>query len=240
MPILLTETSRAFAKLHISIVLAGFTGVLGKLITISEGMLVWYRMLFTFVIFLGILLLSKRFHAVNFKDFCKIGGIGILLCLHWIFFYGSIKASNISIGVVCFALVGFFTALLEPLIMHRRFSFRELAFSLLTLLGVTLIFSFDSRYRLGIGLGIISSLMAALYTVSNKRVCQGFSSGTLLLFQMLGGFLFLSALLPFYIDYFNITYIVPDMSDIILLLCLVFFCTIIMNFLQIQIGRVHV
>ena len=161
--------------------------------------------------------------------------LGILLCLHWIFFYGSIKASNISIGVVCFALVGFFTALLEPLIMHRRFSFRELAFSVLTLLGVTLIFSFDSRYRLGIGLGVISSLMAALYTVFNKRVCQGFTSGTLLLFQMLGGFLFLSALLPFYIGYFNVTYLVPDMRDFILLLCLVFFCTIIMNFLQIQV-----
>lgn len=229
---------QAFLRLHISVLLAGFTGVLGKLIQISEGMLVWYRMLFTFLIFWGILLAFKRFERIGWQDFRKIGGVGVLLCLHWLFFYGSIKASNISIGVICFALIGFFTAVLEPLVLHKRFSGRELLFSLLSLAGVALVFSFDTRYRLGIGLGVISSLLAALFTTVNKRVCANYSSGTLLLYQMLGGFLFLSCLLPFYIHYFDVTYLVPHTQDLIWLLCLVLFCTIVMYFLQLQALRV--
>lgn len=240
MPIPSTPISsqQAFLRLHISVLLAGFTGVLGKLIEISEGMLVWYRMLFTFLIFWAILLAFKRFERISWQDFRKVGGVGVLLCLHWLFFYGSIKASNISIGVICFALIGFFTAVLEPLVLHKRFSGRELLFSLLSLAGVTLVFSFDTRYRLGIGLGVISSLLAALFTTVNKRVCANYSSGTLLLYQMLGGFLFLSCILPFYIHFFDITYLVPHWQDLAWLLCLVLFCTIVMYFLQLQALRV--
>lgn len=232
------SNQQAFLRLHISVLLAGFTGVLGKLIEISEGMLVWYRMLFTFLIFWGILLAFRRFERIALRDFLRVGGVGVILCLHWLFFYGSIKASNISIGVICFALIGFFTAVLEPLILHKRFSAREMLFSMFSLLGVALIFSFDTRYRLGIGLGVFSSLLAALFTICNKRVCANHSSGTLLLYQMLGGFLFLSCILPFYVHYFDITYLVPHWQDLTWLLCLVLFCTIVMYFLQIQALRV--
>lgn len=225
---------QAFFRLHVSVLLAGFTGVLGKLIQISEGMLVWYRTGITALLFTALLLAFGRFERIGLRDFLKVGGVGVLLCLHWIFFYGSIKASNISIGVICFALIGFFTALLEPLVLHRRLSGRELLFSLLSLAGVALIFSFDTRYRLGIGLGVISSLLAALFTTVNKRVCAQYPTRLLLLYQMVGGFLFLSCFLPFYIHYFDITYIIPHASDLFWLLCLVVFCTIIMNFLQLQ------
>ena len=114
----------------------------------------------------------------------RIGGVGLLLGLHWVFFYGSIKASNVSIGVVCFSLVGFFTAFLEPLINCHRVSFKEVVFSLLTLFGVVLIFHFDTRYRLGIGLGIISSALAALFTITNKKIGNNYSTSTMLLYEI--------------------------------------------------------
>ena len=237
LPVTPITARQAFVRLHISIVLAGFTGVLGKLITISEGLLVWYRMCFTFLFLWVILLCCKKLERLPLRPALNIAGVGVLLCLHWIFFYGSIKASNISIGVTCFALIGFFTALLEPLILHQRFSVRELLFSLLTLLGVALIFSFDTRYRLGISLGVLASLLGALYTITNKKVSTGYQTSTLLLYQMAGGFVFLSLLLPFYIEHFHITYIVPHWQDMVWLFCLIFFCTLVMTSLQIQALR---
>ncbi len=229
----LSDTNKAFMKLHTAILLAGFTGILGKLIDMGEIMLVWYRMLMTFIIFGAFLLIRGKFERISLKDFMKIGFSGVLICVHWLFFYASIKLSNVSIGVVCFSLIGFFTAICEPIFLRTRFSWRELFYSVLTLLGVLLIFSFDVRYRMGILAGIVGALLAALYTISIKRF-DGYSDNATLLYQMGGGVLFLTLILPFCINYFDITYIVPTLKDASLLLILATFCTIGMSYLLIQ------
>ncbi len=231
---MLSTTSKAFVQLHISIVLAGFTGILGKLISMGEGMLVWYRMFFTFAIFGIYLLCTGKLERISWKDFCKIGFTGVLIALHWLFFYGSIKLSNVSIGVVCFSLVGFFTALLEPLFMRTRFSSREFLYSMLTVLGVCLIFSFDVRYRLGIIVGIIAALLSALYTISIRKLCHGYSTETTLLHQMGGGVLFLTLLMPLYMQYSEVTQWIPSWQDTFMLLVLAVFCTIGMTTLLIN------
>ncbi len=231
---MLTTTGKAFAQLHISIILAGFTGILGKLISMGEGLLVWYRMLFTFVIFGIYLLCTGKLEKISWKDFCKIGFTGVLIALHWLFFYGSIKLSNVSIGVVCFSLVGFFTAILEPFFMRTRFSSREFIYSILTVFGVCLIFSFDVRYRLGIIVGIIAALLCALYTIGIRKLCHGYSAHTTLLHQMGGGVLFLTLIMPFYLDYFQIENILPSWQDTVMLLILAVFCTIGMSILLIK------
>ena len=102
----------AFFKLHLSVLLAGATGIFGRLISLNEGLLVWYRMLLAGLLFALLSAVRRRFPRIGWKELFKIGGIGILLGLHWVFFYGSIKASNISICLVCFSLVSFFTAFL--------------------------------------------------------------------------------------------------------------------------------
>ena len=137
------ETKKGFVQLHLSVLLAGFTGLFGKLITLNEVDIVWYRMLFT----TSILLVFTGLPKVSGKKFLELSGCGALLGLHWMLFYGSIKASNVSIGVICFSLVGFFTAICEPLILKRKFSWMELLLSLITVSGVMCIFSFDARYR---------------------------------------------------------------------------------------------
>lgn len=227
----------AFLKLHVSIFIAGFTGLFGKLITLNEGLLVWYRMLLASLLLFIILWVSRRLVHTSFRDMLKIGGVGLLLGLHWVFFYGSIKAANVSIGVVCFSLVGFFTAILEPWINRRRVSVRELLFSMITVCGIILIFQFDMRYRTGILLGVISSVLAALFTVTNKKVGVRHTSSTLLLFEMAGGFLGLSCLLPFYLHYFPVETILPGMHDFFFLLALAFFFTIGLYLLQIQVLK---
>ncbi|MDR0844325.1 MAG: DMT family transporter [Tannerella sp.] len=225
---------QAFIKLHLSILLAGCTGLFGKLITLNEGLLVWYRVLITSLLFTILLVIWKKFRKISLHDFLRIGGVGALLSLHWLFFYGSIKASNVSIGVVCYSSVGIFTAIFEPLINHRSISRKEILFSLIALFGVVFIFSFDMRYRLGIGLGIISSALAALFTITNKRVSMKHPTSTTLLYEMYGGLLFISLLIPIYLHFFPVVTIIPSQTDCIYLLLFAFFCTICMYILQIQ------
>jgi EamA-like transporter family. len=224
----------AFIKLHISIVLAGFTGVLGKLILLPEVPLVWYRMLMTSVLFLGFLTFTGALRRIAPREALKIAGVGVLLTLHWIFFYGSIKYANVSVGVVCFALTGFFTALFEPLVFRRRISLQEVSFSLLTLLGIALIFHFDTRFRTGIILGVISAALCASFTIGNKIVGKRHDSQTLLLWQMLGGFAFISMALPVFLHAFPGAAAVPTLRDLFYLFILASLCTIGMYLLQLQ------
>lgn len=226
-----------FFKLHLSVLIAGFTGVLGKAISLNEGLLVWYRLMFTFILFFLFLFVAKKLKKISFQDFRRIALPGCLLALHWVFFYGSIKASNVSVGVVCFALVGFFTSIFEPLILHSRFSIRELFYSLITLFGILLIFSFDTRYRTGIAMGIISSALAALFTITTKRIGKDYKPSTILLYEMLTGFLLISCLLPVYLHFFPVATIAPNTRDLLFLLILCVVCTIGLQILQIQVLK---
>lgn len=208
---------QAFVKLHLSILLAGFTGILGKIITLNEGLLVWYRMMLAAVVMAAVLLPRRsRLGPLTGRGMNwggrRLFGAGSLLALHWVFFFGSIKASNVSVGVVCFSLTGFFTALFEPLLNHRRASFKELAFSLITLAGIWLIFHFDIRYRTGVVLGIVSALLAALFTVTNKQAGVKCASSVMLFYEMLGGFLLLTLLMPFYLHFFPVETILMYIS----------------------------
>ena len=229
----MTDTKKGFIQLHLSVLLAGFTGLFGRLITLNEADIVWYRMLFTTCI----LLVFTGMPKVGWRKFLQLCGCGALLGFHWILFYGSIKASNVSIGVICFSLIGFFTAIFEPLIFKRRFSWVELCYSLITLAGVFCIFSFDARYRYGIMIGVVSSAVCALYAICNKKASVGIPSRTVLMYQMSGGLVIVSAIIPVYLYFFpsqQPVMVIPEGTNLWLMLCHALFCTVGMYLLQIQ------
>lgn len=212
--------------MHIAVLLAGFTGIFGKLITLNEGLLVWYRVFFSFIWLFFILKLFKINTAISNKEKFGIARVGMLITIHWVFFYGSIKYSNISIGVVCYSLTSFFTAVFGPIINRRRVIYSELLLSFLTLFGIALIFHFDSSYQLGIILGVISSAFAALYTIYNERLVRRFDSKLINYYQMIGGTIGLGLLMPVYLHYFPVATLLPGLMDTIYLLLLALFCTV--------------
>ena len=232
-----------YLLLHLSVFIAGFTGVLGRLITLDSAILVWWRMAAAAVIMWLVLRVSKQRgvdargaslqQRFKFRDILQMGGVGMLLCLHWVFFYASIKASNVSIGVVCFSLVGFFTALLEPIINRHKFSGREFLFSLLTILGIYLIFQFDARYRLGIALGVVSSALYALFAITNQRVGKHYEAKNMLLWEMVGGLIGLTCLIPIYNAFIPVGRLYPVGMDYPYLAFMVVVCTIGLCLLQI-------
>ena len=180
---------------------------------------------------LAFLAIRKDLKRYPFRDLLPMGGVGLLLALHWVFFYASIKASNVSIGVVCFSLVGFFTALFEPIINKHRFSGREFLFSLLTILGIYLIFQFDARYRLGIVLGVVSSAIYALF--ANQRVGKHYEAKNMLLWEMVGGLIGLTCLIPLYNAFLPVGRLYPVGMDYPYLAFMVVVCTIGLCLLQI-------
>jgi drug/metabolite transporter (DMT)-like permease len=218
---------KAFIQLHIAVFLAGFTGILGKLILLNEGLLVWYRLLITALALWIIEAFRRKNTKITIQGALKIFGVGGLAALHWVSFYGSIKYANVSIALVCFSSVGFFTAVFEPLIFRKRMDFTELLLGMLVIVGIYFIFHFDPGYKLGIIIGLISALLGSIFPIFNRILVQQISPETLTLYELSGGFLFLTILLPIYLKFFPTQSLLPSLRDWMWLLLLSLVCTVV-------------
>jgi drug/metabolite transporter (DMT)-like permease len=218
---------KAFLQLHISIFLAGFTGILGLLINLNEGLLVWYRLLLTSVTMWLLFSFTGKLQKIAVKDMLKLSGIGFLAAIHWVTFYGSIKYANVSVALVCFSSVGFFTALVEPLLLRSRIKWLEVFLGLLVIAGIYIIFHFDPRYKTGIILGVICALLMAFVAIFIRQFVQRIKPETLLTYQLSGGFITLSAFMPLYLQQFPTDYILPTLKDWGWLLVLSWFCSVL-------------
>ncbi len=218
---------KAFLQLHAAIFLAGFTGVLGRLIELNEALLVWYRMMFASIALLILFFSTKKISKTNLHDASVLMGIGGIIALHWVSFYGSIKYANVSVSLVCFSAIGFFSAILDPLISKRKFEWIELFLGGVVIIGIYLMFHFDPRFRIGILFGIVSSLLAAVFPILNKQMMQKHQPETITLYEMTGGFFILTVLLPFYLAYFPTQQLLPTIPDFLWLLVLSLFCTVL-------------
>lgn len=218
---------QAFLQLHLAILLASCSGIFGNLISLDPVLITGYRMLLASVMLL-LLLVIKYGRIIVDKSNRHILWLGVLLAFHWVFFYGSIKYANVSVGVVCFCLSGFFTALVSPLVNRKRISWVELLLSSLTLVGILLIFHFDASFRTGIVLGIISSLLFALYATLNEQVNQSGQVIKTTALQMVGGTLAMGLLLPFYRAGKSSLSLLPTSEDFVFLFLLALGCTVCM------------
>ena len=225
---------RAYFKMHVAIILWGFTGILGKAITLSEGMIVWYRMLLTAVSLALILLFRRKLTLPSFRSLLRISLIGLLVCIHWVTFYGAIKASNVSVTLSCFSSVALFSSFLEPVYEKRRPHLSHVLLGVFVIAGIVLIFSAQQLYTRGILLSLFSAFLAAWFTVLNKREAGRFDASFITFYEMLTGFLVLSLLLPIYFFYGNQHFEIPGPKDMIYLLLLSLLCTTLAFTLSMQ------
>ncbi len=217
---------KALFQLHLAVLLAGLTGVLGRVITLNEGLLVWYRLILTIPVLALLMFWKKKWEPVSLKEMLSIAGIGVVASLHWVTFYGSIKYANVSVALVCFSSIGFFTAIFEPLINKRAFSLTELLLSILPVIGISLIFKFDPVYKTGILIGLIAAVLGSLFPILNGRKVKKHSPETVTFYNLAGGVVFLSALMPFYLKAFPPTHVIPTLVDWVGLLILSLVCTV--------------
>lgn len=217
---------KAFFQLHIAVLLAGFTGILGRLITLNEGMIVWYRLLLTALTMWVVFGFFKRIQKIPRADVLKVSLVGLIAALHWVTFYGAIKYANVSIALVCFSAISFFTALFEPVILKKKLNRNELLLGLVTLLGIYIIFHFDTQYKTGIILGVISAILASLFPIYNSQFLKRMNVETMLIWQQSGGFFFMSLFFPFYLHYFPVVHFIPSGENFAWLILLAWVCSV--------------
>ena len=222
----MTKFSERYSLLimHLIVVILGFTGILGKLIELESSVLVWYRMLFAFIILLFFGLIKKNLKEVSKINFVKILGIGVVVAAHWLFFFESIKVSNVSVAVVCMATSSLFSALLEPLFFKRKISWKEITLSILVIVGLWFAINADTTYIKGYVFGVIAAFLATLFTILNSLFVDKVKSSNITLIEMFGGVLILSLFL-IYNNSFNLPSLSLTLNDFIYLLILAGVCT---------------
>ncbi len=224
----------ALIKLHAAVFLWGFTGVLGRLISLDAALLVWYRLIITIITLYFLLRQKNQLQKLPFKQAVKLCGIGIIVALHWVGFYASIKYANVSIALVCLSSAGLFTALLEPLFSRTKISIRELLLGMIGIAGIYLIFHFDPHYKTGIIIGLLCTLMSVIFSILNKKVVAYVPPKTMMLYELSGGFITLTILLPFYLQYLPAAHLLPTFTDVLWLLLLSWVCTVLAMDLSLQ------
>lgn len=222
----MNPTRRAYFELHIAVFLFGFTAILGKIISVPETVLVWWRVFFTTISLLFLVDVARLYRTLPRKTFFQFLSIGILVAIHWVTFFGAAKYANVSVCLICMATASFFTALLEPLIMKQKVKWFELGLGLLIIPGMMLVIKNTEDFMfIGIVMGLISAFLAALFSTLNKKLIDKTSPIEITFLEIGGALLFLTVLMPFYLYFEPEVQVLPVGMDWVYLVILALVCT---------------
>ena len=227
----MTPSARAQLQIHLCVLLWGFTAILGKLITLPALPLVWWRML---LVAAALALLPRGWRGVRAlprRLLLAYAGIGVLVALHWLTFYGAVKLANASVAATCMALATVFVALVEPRLAGRRFSRGELALGVAVLPGVALVVGgIPDGMRVGVAVGALSALFVALFGSLNKRLVEHADPLVVTAVELGAGALALTLLAPLmpmlFPAFAGPLFVLPGAADAGWLLLLAFACTL--------------
>ena len=209
--------------LHLTVMVWGFTGTLGKLITIPAVSLVWYRVFIASASLLLYFLVSKTDIRVSRKSFLSFIANGALVGAHWILFFASIKLSTIAVSLVCLSSITLFTAIFEPLFNKKQISKLEILAGVLIITGIVLIFKFETQYTKGIIAGLCSAVFASLFSIINSKLVKSHQAPVIAFYELSGAFLWITIYL-FITGGYNRA-MVPNAADIGYLFLLGTICT---------------
>lgn len=214
-----------YLHLHFIILIYGFTGIIGKLIILPAHYLVFYRLLLTIPFLYLIILFRKESLRIDQKTLLKYLGIGIIIGLHWLTFFHSIKVSNVSVALSCFASSSLFAGILEPLIERKPIRRLEIFCSIFVLVTLCIMLGFEIKYWQGALFGVLSAFLAALFTVINKQLSQTKAIATMSLFEMAGALIPIALILGITTIPAENTWQLPSLPDWGWLLLLASVCT---------------
>lgn len=225
---------KALLQLHAAVFLWGFTGVLGRAITLQSTMLVWWRLLITAVSLWLLYTVQGRAKGINPKAGLRLAGIGTILALHWVCFYASIKLANVTIALTCLSTTALLASVIEPLILKKRFDRFEIFLGLFAIAGILIIYNTHLQFSIGIVVGLLSAVLTVLVSVLNKKIVDNHPPEQITLYQLSGGFAGLTLLVPLFQLFFPEAWAAPKGWDIVWLVALSWVCTIFTFFLYIH------
>ncbi|MCC5924640.1 MAG: DMT family transporter [Crocinitomicaceae bacterium] len=225
--------------LHVIIFIWGFTAILGKLISVEAFALVWYRVIIAFVsLFAFLLVLKKKWRITSLKNSYYILGIGVIVALHWLFFYLAIKVSTASLAIICLSTATLHVAWLEPIILKRKVLYSEFLLGIIIVTDILLITaqSTETSDLLGIFYGLIAALMAAMFSTFNAKMVQEETASSITLYEMFSATLVMTALLILFGD-FNAKVLTINWQDFWLLMFLGVICTSVAFLVTVEITK---
>jgi drug/metabolite transporter (DMT)-like permease len=222
---MLNDKLKNYLHLHFLVFIAGFTAILGELITISAVPLVWFRMAIATILIGLYVLIFKIKIKIGLKSIAKLSLAGVIIALHWITFFGAIDVSNVSITLAMFSTGAFFASLIEPLIYKRRIIWYEILFGIIVIIGVFIITQSEMKYIYGIVLGIISAFLSSLFAVLNGKFLEKYSATTISFYEFISGVAFISIFLLVFYDGFSVEFFQLSDSDYLYLFILASVCT---------------
>jgi drug/metabolite transporter (DMT)-like permease len=225
---------RALLQLHVAVFLWGFTGVLGRSISLESTQLVWWRLFITMISLWVLYLVQGKAKRIPLRDILVISLIGTILALHWVCFYASIKLANVTIALTCLSTTALIASLIEPLILKKKFDAVEIILGLFAIAGIFIIYNTHLQFSTGIVVGLLSSVFTVIVSVLNKSIIDRYPSEDITLYQLSGGFIGLTLLLPVFEYFFPSTWTMPGTWDWIWLILLSWVCTIFTFYLNIR------
>jgi drug/metabolite transporter (DMT)-like permease len=226
---------KALLQLHTAVFLWGFTGVLGRTITLDSTMLVWWRMLITAVSLWVLYLILGKAKKISWKGGVMISLIGTILALHWVCFYASIKLANVTIALTCLSTTALIAAVIEPIIIRgKKFDVIEIFLGLFAIAGILIIYNTHIQFSVGIIVGLAAALFTVVVSVLNKKIVDDYQPEQITLYQLSGGFVGLTVLMPLFQTFFSETRLLPGTWDWFWLIVLSWVCTILTFFLYIR------
>lgn len=217
--------NKHYLLLHVIVFIWGFSPILGRYITANTWQLVWFRILVTISVMFIYLKLTKHELRIPVRYFWQLSGIGLIIMVHWLAFYGAIKVSNVSVTMVAFSTGTLFSSIIEPIFFKRRIRFYEVIIGLIIIGAIALIFSLEMQYWLGIVLGIIAAFTSSLFGVLNGILAHKLKPGIISFYELSAA---LAGLTVFIIctGKFNSEFFVLDKASVIGLLLLSLVCTV--------------
>lgn len=187
-----TSVNKNLLILHFTVIIWGFTGILGNLISISAVQMVWYRVMIASITLFVYFLATKTSLKVSQKQFFQFFFTGSIVAIHWILFFHAIKVSTVSVTLVCLSSFTLFTAILEPLIKKQSILIPDVLIGLIIILGIYLIFKFESQYTEGIILGLSSALASSLFATINSTFVQKSDPKVIGFYELSGAFFWIT------------------------------------------------
>ena len=215
---------QAYLQLHLIVFIWGFTAILGALITIKADALVWYRMLFACIFLLLFIVLKKKSFKIPMKEFFKLIFVGLLIAIHWVFFFKAIHISNVSLTLVVFSLGAFIASLLEPLFYRLKLLWYEVFFGLLIVAALSLLLQVEINYFEGMIYAFASLILGVLFTLVNGKLIKHHDSSVITFYEFLSGVFFIT-LYFLYQHQFTDNFFKLTSKDWILILVLASVCT---------------
>ena len=222
---MLNDKLKNYLHLHFLVFIAGFTAILGKLISVNAVSLVWFRMVFASILMIAYVKLFKVKLQITKKELIKLCIAGVIIALHWITFYGAIKVANISIALAMFSTGAFFASLLEPIFYKRRVIPYEILFGIVVIIGIYLIVQSEIQHIEGMILGIVSAFLSSLFAVLNGKFLEQHSATKISFYEFISGVVFITIYIAFLGEGFSYSFFNISASDIVFLLILASVCT---------------